>query len=78
MKKKSFIFSRIHKKKGLDILLKAWKKIKLLNWELYIYGPDYDKYINQLDPTLKKIDGVIFKGPLFDVTRKEKFFRIAI
>ena len=60
--------------KGLDIFLNAWKKIKLLNWELHIYGPDYDSYIDQLDPSLKKIDGVIFKGPLFDIDSKRQVF----
>ncbi len=74
-KKRALFFSRIHKKKGLDMLLNAWKKIKLLNWELHIYGPDYDNYISQLDPSLKKIDGVIFKGPLFDVSRKREVFQ---
>ena len=73
-KKRALFFSRIHKKKGLDILLNAWKKIKLLNWELHIYGPDYDNYIDQLDPSLKKIDGVIFKGPLFDINSKRQVF----
>lgn len=74
-KKRALFFSRIHKKKGLDILLNVWKKIKLLNWELHIYGPDYDNYIDHLDPSLKKIDGVIFKGPLFDVKIKREVFK---
>lgn len=73
-KKRALFFSRIHKKKGLDILLKAWKKIKLSNWELHIYGPDYDNYINQLDSSLKTIDGVIFKGSLFNSNNKKRVF----
>lgn len=74
-KKKALFFSRMHKKKGLEELLTAWKKAEMFNWELNIYGPDFNNFVNQLDHSLKNIENVYFKGPIFDTEIKNKIFK---
>ncbi len=49
--KRYFLFmSRLHKKKGLDALLKVWSKINHLHpeWELLIAGPDYGNFVDNI------------------------------
>ena len=74
-KKRALFFSRIHKKKGLEELLMGWKKAGMLNWELNIYGPDFNRFLDQIDPSLKNIENVFFKGPIFDTEIKNKIFK---
>lgn len=46
---KTIVFlSRIHKKKGIDILLEAWKKAKTKDWQLHIAGEGEPQYIQTL------------------------------
>lgn len=50
--KRYFLFmSRLHKKKGLDLLLDLWNSIAHLypNWVLLVVGPDYGNYIKLMD-----------------------------
>jgi glycosyltransferase involved in cell wall biosynthesis len=56
-KKKLLYLGRIHKKKGLDILLIVWSKLQDLyqDWDLKIVGPDDNNYINELNPLIKKL-----------------------
>lgn len=74
-KKRALFFSRIHKKKGLEELLMGWKKAGMLNWELNIYGPDFNRFLDQIDPSLKNIENVFFKGAIFDTEIKNKIFK---
>lgn len=48
--KQMIFLSRIHKKKGLDILLKSWKLIQEnhLDWELVIAGPINNSHAQEL------------------------------
>jgi len=49
---KYFLFmSRLHEKKGLDILLSAWDSIHRLypDWTLLIAGPDYGNYKDKIN-----------------------------
>lgn len=50
--KKTLLFlSRIHKKKGIDILIKAWSKIDKnikANWQINIAGTGEESYLNEL------------------------------
>jgi len=49
LKKKAIFFSRIHKKKGLENLIRAWNTINDKNWSLDIFGPvDDESYLNKL------------------------------
>ena len=61
--------SRIHPKKGIEILLDAWSELenKLNNWKLRIIGPGDPEYINSLKSRLSnnKMSNVEFVGPLY-------------
>ena len=49
IKHKAIFFSRIHEKKGLLELVRAWVKISPNNWELEIYGPvSNEKYFSKI------------------------------
>jgi glycosyltransferase involved in cell wall biosynthesis len=40
--------SRIHEKKGLDVLLRAWKEVRPEAWKLAIVGSGAERYISHL------------------------------
>jgi len=66
--------SRIHPKKGLDLLLPAWAKasVRHKDWELVIAGPDENGYLATVRSIAHKLnvhERVAFTGP---VTGKEK------
>jgi glycosyltransferase involved in cell wall biosynthesis len=76
---KLLFLGRIHKKKGLEMLLNSWKTVQneFTNWELYIVGNDmeYDKttgYLKYLKSLSKKLktERVFFLG---EKTSDEKF-----
>jgi len=46
--------SRIHPKKGLDLLLQAWSQLTPANWELLIVGHGDPRYIEALKRTCSK------------------------
>lgn len=68
-KKKLLFLSRIHPKKGLDILLEAWSLLhkKHSEWTLDIAGPHGGSYEEKLKNFVieKKIDRANFIGPLY-------------
>lgn len=79
-KKKRIVFlSRIHQKKGVDILLDAWKKIEenknFSEWSLSIVGPitDYAKDMIKKSEELK-CERVVFPGSM---SGDEKFAYMA-
>ena len=74
-KKRALFFSRIHKKKGIYELLEVWKKLGLSDWELYIYGPDFNKFFDYLPSNLKEINSVFYKGPIYNEQRKNEIFK---
>lgn len=77
-KQKRVVFlSRIHKKKGIDILIKAWSKIEPLypDWKLAIAGPmnDYGEEMKILAAQLK-LNRVEFVGALYG-NKKNNFLQ---
>lgn len=71
---KYFLFmSRLHKKKGLDILLDVWDKISQSypEWTLLIAGPDYDNYLNKIELLSNK--KIKYMGVADDLTKSLLF-----
>jgi glycosyltransferase involved in cell wall biosynthesis len=74
--KKALFFSRVHPKKGLDELLKAWIEIDNKNWTLDIIGPYENKnYYESLVAIAKKSNSKIrFLTSVFDYNKKKLLF----
>jgi len=66
LKEKKLLFlSRISKKKGLELLLNAWAKMKRPGWKLIIAGTDsegYSSFLKQLSNDLNISNSVEFIG----------------
>ena len=62
--KKIVFLSRIHPKKGIELLLDAWKQVNIDDWQLEIAGNGDQNYIHQLQQKIKdeKIAKVHFAG----------------
>ena len=60
---------RIHKKKGIDLLLKAWRAVapKFPEWELIIAGPDDGGYLGEMRRLAADLglERVSFPGPVY-------------
>ena len=69
--------SRIHPKKGIDILLDAWSHIekKYNNWKLRIIGPGDTKYVQSLKAQALQngSNHVEFVGPLYGKEKSEAY-----
>jgi glycosyltransferase involved in cell wall biosynthesis len=63
-KKKAIFFSRLHKKKGIEELVESWLNIKNNDWELHIYGFDYDGYNKSLKEKIKNNKSISIFGPI--------------
>lgn len=73
-KKKTVLsLGRIHPKKGLDVLIKAWAKIEPIfkNWELKIVGPSEMGHQKQLEALVKKLNlqRVFFYPPVYGIKK---------
>jgi glycosyltransferase involved in cell wall biosynthesis len=64
--------SRLHPKKGLDLLLEAVAQLPLDNWRLCVVGPDdgFEAAARQMAANLGVSERVMFVGPLYD---RDKF-----
>ena len=71
-KKKALFFSRLHKKKGISELVDTWIKINNSDWELHIYGPDYDDYKNSIRKKIKNNKSIFIYDAVFE--NKETIF----
>lgn len=58
VKKQVLFLSRIHEKKGIELLLDAWKSISNINqgWELVISGNGDENYIKSLKEKIANLD----------------------
>jgi glycosyltransferase involved in cell wall biosynthesis len=68
-RKRALFLSRIHQKKGLPMLLRAWSRIRPTGWELVIAGPDdggHQAEIERLVETLGLGAEVSFPGSISD------------
>ena len=76
-KKKALFFSRLHPKKGLSDLIKAWIELNDKNWVLDIVGPHEDKeYYNNLSNIIKNNNkcNINLLKPVFSNIEKKKLF----
>jgi glycosyltransferase involved in cell wall biosynthesis len=70
--RRALFLSRIHPKKGLPMLLRAWNALSPSGWTLSIVGPDEDGHrvtMEQLADRLGIADDVTFVGPVDDVEK---------
>jgi len=63
--KKMVFLSRIHPKKGIELLIDAWSTINTTGWVLEIAGNGEDSYINQLKKSAQDIKNIKFVGAQF-------------
>jgi len=64
--KKVIFLSRIHPKKGIEILLDAWRETNTQGWSLEIAGNGDPKYIENLTKSAKDLDNVCFVGAKYN------------
>lgn len=69
--------SRVHEKKGLGILLRAWNEIRPADWSLLIVGSGDAKYLRQLKEycNSNRVSDVEFKGHIEGEAREIIFKR---
>lgn len=71
-----FFLGRLHPKKGLAELLRAWTEVKPAQWKLVIAGWDEGGHEAELRELAKDLPEVRFAGPAFGA-EKEELFRAA-
>jgi len=68
---------RIHPKKAVDLLLRAWAKLEkqFSGWELYIIGPDNGGYLSQMQKLAEglSIKRVTFPGPVYGSEKRRAY-----
>jgi glycosyltransferase involved in cell wall biosynthesis len=68
-KKRLVFLSRIHEKKGVDILIKSWKQVEKLfpEWELSIVGPNEHEYAKKMQKLVIELDcqRITFEGEIY-------------
>ncbi len=68
---------RIHQKKGVDMLLYAWKAVyqRFPEWELHIVGSGKEQYVTMMKNLTKRLclDRVSFFGPLYNAQKWEAY-----
>jgi glycosyltransferase involved in cell wall biosynthesis len=63
--KKMVFLSRMHPKKGIELLLEAWRVIDTQDWSLEIAGNGADSYNAELSQSAHDLQNVSFVGPKY-------------
>ncbi len=73
-RRRCLFLGRLHPKKGVDLLLKAWSKVGKIKdeWELLIVGPNEDGYKSELERLIRVLDLQSCASIAGTVTGKEK------
>ncbi|PBJ08970.1 glycosyltransferase [Flavobacterium sp. ACN6] len=74
--RKMVFLSRIHPKKGIEILLEAWRNCDTKDWNLEIAGNGDEDYIVSLIQSAQDLENVRFVGALYE-EEKWNFLRSA-
>ena len=79
-KKVLLFLSRIHEKKGLDILLRAWNDLRPADWRLLIVGSGEADYLAQLARfcASNAVPDVEFKSHVEGAEREDVFARASV
>jgi glycosyltransferase involved in cell wall biosynthesis len=78
-KRKLLFLSRIHEKKGLELLIGAWKSLDTkytVNWEIEIVGGGSDEYIRTLKELIMSLgldSSVIVSKPVYGIEKTRKY-----
>lgn len=64
--KRIVFLSRIHPKKGIEILLEAWRNSETNGWTLEIAGNGDESYIENLSKSAQDLKNVHFVGAMYD------------
>lgn len=73
--RKALFFSRIHAKKGIELLIKAWALLRPRGWHLDIVGPGDDTYISRLERNADSLGiaaDIRFLPPVYGNNEKNK------
>jgi glycosyltransferase involved in cell wall biosynthesis len=69
-RRRLLFLGRIHPKKGVDILLRAWRVVehRFPDWELHVAGPDNRGYLAEMQALAAQLHltRLVFCGPLYD------------
>lgn len=80
-KRKSVVFlGRIHKVKGVDLLVEAWRKIegRFKDWDLVIAGPTESDYAQGVIAQASKLKTVSFTGEIKDKEKEQLLTQSAV
>ena len=79
--KNAIFLSRIHKKKGLDILIDAWANASHDGWKMIIVGPGEDSYYNIVKQRIKMRgleDDIQLVGELYGHDKQKALFNSSL
>ena len=79
--KNAIFLSRIHKKKGLDILIDAWANASHDGWKMIIVGPGEDSYYNIVKQRIKihgLEDDIQLVGELYGHDKQKALFNSSL
>lgn len=80
-RKTALFLSRINPKKGIPMLLDAWKALSPDGWRLVIAGNDDSSHLPALEQKIRELDlsnSVEFVGPLFGEEKERAFLDAAL
>lgn len=79
--REALFLSRIHPKKGIDLLLQAWARLKPAGWTLRIVGNDEDGYRSVIEAMARRLgidDQVVIEGPAFGEAKWERMSQASL
>lgn len=75
-RRKALFLSRLHPKKGIPLLLEAWKRVGPSDWELIIAGNDDGNHLPEVERLIREfgqMDQVKIVGPLLGEAKERAY-----